>query len=84
MSTPTPQPEPQPETTISMPPGWTIEEIEEMLRESMFGTDLDGVCCSCGNTQYGVEPDAEGYKCEDCGAMAVCGPHTLMFSLGGE
>lgn len=35
--------------------------------------NYDGVCTRCGNIQSGVEPDAEGYICEDCGACAVCG-----------
>ena len=34
----------------------------------------DGLCLSCHSwTNGGVEPDAEGYDCEDCGASAVCG-----------
>ena len=33
-----------------------------------------GICLVCGDvTPSGVEPDAEGYRCEECGAPAVCG-----------
>ena len=32
-----------------------------------------GICTACHETAYGVEPDAEGYECDSCGAMAVCG-----------
>lgn len=34
----------------------------------------DGICIECGEIQDGgVEPDAEGYECGSCGAMAVMG-----------
>lgn len=33
-----------------------------------------GLCLDCGSTEtLGVEPDAEGYECEECGAGAVQG-----------
>lgn len=34
---------------------------------------FEGRCLECGAEEFGIEPDAEGYKCEECGAMAVCG-----------
>jgi len=34
----------------------------------------DGICLECGEwTDGGVEPDAEGYTCEECGCDSVCG-----------
>lgn len=34
----------------------------------------DGVCLACTDWTDGrVEPDAEEYECEECGASAVCG-----------
>lgn len=36
-----------------------------------------GFCTSCGSEQYGVEPDANGYKCESCGQMSVSGAENL-------
>lgn len=47
--------------------------IEEAEAE---GDDLDtlGVCVACGEVCYdGVEPDAEGYECQECGRYAVIG-----------
>lgn len=43
----------------------TLEELE--ADENM------GVCIECGNRQDGVEPDAEKYRCDDCGEFAVYG-----------
>jgi hypothetical protein len=37
-----------------------------------------GFCTSCGADQYGVEPDAHGYKCEGCGQMTVVGAEELL------
>jgi len=35
---------------------------------------FDGICISCGEwSTGGVEPDAEEYECECCGAKAVMG-----------
>jgi hypothetical protein len=36
--------------------------------------DGGGFCLNCGHIQEGgVEPDAEDYECEHCGANAVLG-----------
>ena len=35
--------------------------------------EVGGICLECGHVQYGVEPDAENYKCESCGERAVAG-----------
>lgn len=46
------------------------------MKESEFldGTDSsEGLCLRCGVSRYGVEPDAEGYKCDSCGSNAVMG-----------
>lgn len=32
-----------------------------------------GVCLRCGEEAYGVEPDANGYRCESCGEPSVYG-----------
>jgi len=42
----------------------------EVLRMS---NDCEGICLNCGITQFGVEPDAEGYECENCLENAVYG-----------
>jgi hypothetical protein len=35
--------------------------------------DYAGVCMSCGEVNYGCEPDMEGGECEECGAEDVMG-----------
>lgn len=35
--------------------------------------DGGGVCLACGAECSGVEPDAVGYRCEDCGMNKVYG-----------
>jgi hypothetical protein len=49
------------------------EDLEQHIE------DNDGLCLACGEwSEGGVEPDAEDYKCTDCGAMAVCGAEQAM------
>jgi predicted RNA-binding Zn-ribbon protein involved in translation (DUF1610 family) len=57
----------------------TMDRITEMARESMFGTEDNGICISCGADAYGVEPDAENYTCKSCGEEAVFGGEQLLF-----
>ncbi len=38
-----------------------------------MANDNEGLCLLCGNTQSGVEPDAERYQCEACGQRSVYG-----------
>jgi len=35
--------------------------------------DYAGICLACGELSYGVEPDAEGYYCENCDEYEVVG-----------
>ena len=37
-----------------------------------------GVCASCGEYVYGVEPDAERDLCENCGRALVYGLETAL------
>lgn len=55
-------------------PGWTIEEIINLAQED----STDGICIYCGSIQGGVEPDAEKYKCEGCGALGVYGAEQII------
>lgn len=46
----------------------TLEDIEEAIESNQ------GWCTSCkAFTNYGVEPDAAQYECEDCGQRTVYG-----------
>ncbi len=52
--------------------------------------NYDGFCTSCKDIENfgGVEPDAEGYKCESCGKMTVMGIENALMvgaiEIGGE
>lgn len=59
-------------------PSVTLDRLEEACRESMFGTESPGFCCACGADVYGVEPDADGYECDECGERAVYGAELLV------
>lgn len=52
------------------------EELQDAINEYL------GYCRSCHELQGGVEPDACGYECNNCGAMDVCGVEYLL--LGGD
>jgi len=40
--------------------------------------EYGGACIACGEEAYGVEPDARGYECEECGAAKVYGAEELI------
>lgn len=45
--------------------------------------ESDGVCTACGADACAyVEPDAESYPCEECGARAVYGWEALLLEVG--
>lgn len=46
--------------------------------ESAFGCSDTGFCVKCGAEAYGVEPDAHGYECEQCGEPGVYGAEELL------
>ena len=64
-----------------LPPDWSIEQIENELKKCMFGLSNTGICCECGAEHSQVEPDAQGYTCESCGAEAVCGVEHIFISV---
>lgn len=55
-----------------------FDRVLEAAEASCFGLDSTGFCTECGAESDGVEPDARGYKCDVCGAMAVCGAEWLL------
>ena len=54
----------------------TIQLSEEEFREG--SNDYEGRCLACGETAYGVEPDARKYECECCGEPRVYGLEELL------
>jgi len=43
--------------------------------------DCIGFCIDCGAETSGVEPDAKGYPCDECGSNAVYGAEQLLFEF---
>jgi hypothetical protein len=54
-----------------------VNEILECGEED----DNIGICMNCGAEHDGVEPDAEGYPCDECGETTVVGFQNLVLSL---
>ena len=46
--------------------------------EACASDDYMGFCLACGAEAYGVEPDARGYVCEECGAHQVYGAEEVL------
>lgn len=58
-----------------------INAVIAAVEDSMFGTEDIGFCLACGAENYGVEPDARKYECEECGKRAVYGAEEILISL---
>jgi hypothetical protein len=56
----------------------TIERVIEAIKED----DNLGFCLACGADACCVEPDAEGYECEECDEHRVMGAENCLFELG--
>ena len=54
--------------------------LEDAMKESLCGNAPEGICLNCGHIQSGVEPDAEGYRCEQCGDLAVSGLENVIMT----
>lgn len=54
------------------------DDILRAASDSLFGTEDNGFCLSCGEEQMGVEPDAEAYECDCCGQPTVYGAEQLL------
>ena len=55
---------------------------EEIVIEAIEMDDNLGFCLACGEEAYDVEPDADGYECENCGESRVFGAEEIL--LMGE
>ncbi len=54
----------------------------DVLINAIEEDDCLGFCTTCGEEQYGCEPDARNYECETCGAFSVFGAEELLISQG--
>ena len=52
----------------------SLDQIMQAVEED----DNSGFCLACGEQAFGVEPDAERYECESCGAHRVYGAEQLL------
>ena len=55
-------------------------DIEQVMN-AVKSDEYMGFCVACGYEQYGVEPDARKYKCEDCGERKVYGAEELLMAF---
>ncbi len=55
----------------------SLDSILEAVQED----DNIGLCIKCGNEQYGVEPDARGYECDECEEPTVYGAPELLITF---
>lgn len=46
--------------------------------EAVESDEYRGFCLNCAEDAYGVEPDAENYLCEACGARQVFGAEQVL------
>ncbi len=63
---------------MKLHPSITSERVMDAVERGMSSLDNPGFCIECGEEAEGVEPDAERYRCESCGAMNVYGAETLL------
>lgn len=48
------------------------------LEEAILASEEMGFCIACGAERDGVEPDAEKYRCDECGTSSVYGADQLI------
>lgn len=53
----------------------------DQVMQACESNDCIGFCIECGSEQYGCEPDARNYKCEDCGAKKVFGAEEILMMI---
>jgi hypothetical protein len=59
----------------------TDAAVLDACERSNTTLDDPGFCLICGNEAGGVEPDAQNYKCEACGAELVLGCEELLMEI---
>ena len=55
----------------------TVEQLIEAVEDGNIG-----FCLACSAENYGVEPDARKYTCEECGEARVYGAEELLMMVG--
>jgi hypothetical protein len=55
----------------------TLQRVIEMCERDEY----EGICLACGEDQWGVEPDARRYECDNCGKEKVYGCQELILMV---
>jgi hypothetical protein len=53
----------------------------DQIMAAVESGDSIGFCKACGNEQFGCEPDARNYECENCGQRKVFGAEELLMEV---
>ena len=56
---------------------------EDRLLKVIQSDEPIGFCIECGADNWGVEPDAREYECDECGCSAVFGAEEILFHFIG-
>jgi hypothetical protein len=56
---------------------WCVPALADVMAGIESG-DSVGYCLACGAENYGVEPDARRYPCEECEELKVYGAEELL------
>jgi len=56
----------------------SLNEVLTAAQDAMTDLSNPGFCLSCGAQADGVEPDARGYTCEECGEAKVYGAEEII------
>lgn len=67
---------------MAIHPDITLERVTEAVERQLTSLDNPGFCLACGEEASGCEPDAQQYKCENCGAYEVYGAEILLLRIG--
>lgn len=54
---------------------------EDMVIDAVAADDNLGFCIMCGAMAHGVEPDAQKYKCPECGEHFVYGAEEILVHI---
>jgi hypothetical protein len=66
---------------MKMHPSITIDRVIEANQRYDQTLDNPGFCIACGADADGCEPDAERYRCEECGCRQVYGAQQLLLIM---
>ena len=53
----------------------------DRIIEAIEADEYSGFCWSCGAECYGIEPDASGCECEECGEPKVMGAEDCLLLI---